>query len=554
MSVINNIFDVVNQAPKKNFGALVNRASQSNINSNTSYDNMYSNGFIFNQYSNLTTAFEIIQEIRAKQNRELFENRALSYVEDYSNYEDFMRQMNAETNSFRRLKDFVRKTSENLKSIVNLGGSIKNDRIKITQDDRGVFDFSLASQGLYRPVEYYSSDFQKKITQTGINPFEYLGLEKGVIPPEKVKKDINGVFVFEQKGQLFECERRQSGTTKVFNTFFDLCFLKTNPQGLFLPYLKSNKDKVFNGEGDVRLKYASSNKKSFLIYEKKNDNVKYVDIFVPINYVSVNDPSRAIAMLPAFLIALFLRDYGVQTRISAMRLGSDRSTHTTVSIAVKDYDDDIENAFDYVFNILSRQSVAGSFFAFFKVYCSNLGLQANPTRDMGANFDDVKYNLQDYINNMMNRYKNWIVVNKDKPFVNTRVTNPNFQFGIATTGYDISSGYGNINDILNNIHNIFFKFYYYIDFLSIEMLSIQEFVKNLYQRVNEDTFFKKLYTMPSDKKSMIEIIKTYVITILVEKYSIVEGGEYADTAEQKENKQKLFTEKVLLLNESLNSL
>jgi len=554
MSSLQNIFDVVNQAPKQYFVRYVNRASQSNISSTSLYDFMYVNGFTFNQFSGLKDAFDKIEEIRAKANKESYENSALNKVDMFQNYESFENDFNTETPNFRKLKKFIKNASQSLKSIINLGGSLKRDKIKITQDERGVFDFSLASQGLYRPVEYFSYDFESYIKNTKVNPYEYLGLENGVVPPELVFKNESGIFVFDFNGKRYSCERRQTGTTKVFNYFNNVCYLKSNPQGLILPYYINNKEKVFNGEGKIKLKYASSNKKSFLIYEKKNDNVKHVDIFIPVNFLTVNDSTRALALLPAFLVALFLRDYGVQTRISAMRMGTDGGVHTTISIAVKDYDDDIDNAYASVFNILGRESYAASFFAFFKVLCSNEGIQAPSTGDYSNSFGTVRYYQQSYINNMMQRYKNWIEVNKDKPFVNTRVTNPNFQFGIASEYSNIASAALKNSDILDNIHDIFFKFYYYIDFLSIEMLPMQEFVKNIYTRVNEDDFFKKLYTVPVQKKEIIDMLRTYVLTLLVEKYTIVSGGEYFDSLEQEAKKRQLFTEKVSTLNESLNSL
>jgi len=554
MSSLQNIFDVVNQAPKKSFVRYVNRASQSNISSNSRYDYMYINGFTFNQFTSLKDAFDKIEEIRAKAKKESYENYALNKVDMFQNYESFENDFNTETPNFRKLKKFIKNASQSLKSIINLGGSLKRDKIKITQDERGVFDFSLASQGLYRPVEYFSYDFESYNKNTKVNPYEYLGLENGVVPPELVFKNESGIFVFDFNGKRYSCERRQTGTTKVFNYFNNVCYLKSNPQGLILPYYINNKEKVFNGEGKIKLKYASSNKKSFLIYEKKNDNVKHVDIFIPVNFLTVNDSTRALALLPAFLIALFLRDYGVQTRISALRIGGDNGVHTTISIAVKDYDDDIDNAYESVFNILGRESYAETFFAFFKIFCSNEGGQGAISRNYRWSFSNYEYYKQPYINNMMQRYKNWIEVNKDKPFANTRVTNPNFQFGIATEYSNIASAALKNSDILDNIHDIFFKFYYYIDFLSIEMLPMQEFVKNIYTRVNEDDFFKKLYTVPVQKKEIIDMLRTYVLTLLVEKYTIVSGGEYFDSLEQQAKKRQLFTEKVSTLNESLNSL
>jgi hypothetical protein len=85
------------------------------------------------------------------------------------------------------------------------------------------------------------------------------------------------------------------------------------------------------------------------------------------------------------------------------------------------------------------------------------------------------------MNDMMQRYKNWAEENKDQTFFNSKVINPNFQFALSQS-YRYLSNKLDYALILDELHNIFYKYYYYMDFLAIEMLSMREFVKTLYKR------------------------------------------------------------------------
>jgi hypothetical protein len=93
-----------------------------------------------------------------------------------------------------------------------------------------------------------------------------------------------------------------------------------------------------------------------------------------------------------------------------------------------------------------------------------------------------------------------------------------------------------------------------MDFLAIEMVDMNEFVKNIYKRITEDDTFNKIFERPSDKKEIKNLIRQYVIAILVEKYQTVNGGFYSDNQEQINKKENGFKEKVLLLNEAVNNL
>jgi hypothetical protein len=560
--MVNNLFEAIQQAGKKPFLTYVNRWAASSISSNsTNFSNSSRNGFIFSQYKNLEDAFGFIEQVRNKPNKQSFENYALYMVGDpkYNDFKTFISEINKPSRPFEKIKKISKIVVENIKTLINLGGLYKNDRIIATQDSNGVFDFGLASLGLYRPIEFYSEELKKDIEKGVLkNPYFFQEFDNGVVMPDDVKKLVvgsNTFFVYTINGKDYYCERRQRGATKVYNTFSQECFLKANQDGIVITYDLVNQNKVFNGRGNAKLKYASNNKKSYLIYEKKDDSVKNVDIFMPINFLGktyVNNSSRGLALLPAFLIAATLEEFGIDSRISALRIGSDNSTMTTISIPVKDYNESSSDAFDKIYYLLSTSEYAETFFGFFKIYHTNDGIQATPSGKYISSFTDVQYWNRNYMNLMLQRYKNWIRVNKDQPFVNTKVVNENFQFALSTIESKIADSNITYDNILEYLHNVFYSFYYYMDFLAIEMLEMNDFVANLYKRVTEDPTFNKIFSRPSTKVEIKDMLRKYILSILTEKYQVVSGGSYADSQEQINEKDKKFQEKVLLLNEALN--
>lgn len=557
---LDNLFDVIKQIGQKPFADFVDISTKNTIGSNkTKYSEMSTNGFVFEQFKSLEDAFDKKELILNKPTKKRYEQDALDNVRDsqFKDFKSFTKYLDEPSKEFIKIKEVSKVFVENIKTLINLGGLFSNDRIIVTEDTRGVFDFGLASLGLYRPIEFYSKLlYEDIISGVVINPNGLLDLEIGVVNADFVNKKVAGAitnFVFTYNGKKYLCEKRQKGATKVFNSFSKECFLKPNKDGILITYYLSNKEKVYNGSGTSKLKYASSNKKSYLIYNKKDDSVKNVDIFVPVNFLGVNDSTRAIALLPAYLISASLEEFGIQSRISALRLGSDNETQITIAIPVKDYAESTKEAFNRTFSLLSKGDSANSFFAFHKIITENEGIQANPTKNTYTSFSYVYYQEQPYMNDMMQRYKNWAEENKDKSFFNSKVSNPNFQFALKQSKISLPSDL-DYPVILEQLHFMFFQFYYYMDFLAIEMLNMREFIKSVYTRFSEDVTFKKIYDVPKTKIEILDLIRAYVVTMLVQKYDVVYGGKYFDTPEQVKKKEDTFKEKIISLNEEINSI
>ena len=554
-----NIFDIVKRAKTKDFRTELSGWQKNSYVQSSTWEDLYRRGMNFKQFKSIDDSFKTIEEVRKDPSKFLKGIDALDYISSsiYDDSDSFIKDLNKEDKSNIQTKEISKNILENIKSFIQLGGLYANDRLIVTQDKRGMFDFGLASLGLYRPIEYYSDKLAQEI-KNGNTENKFINLADGIVDANKVEKNsfgLKSIFVYTQDGKSYQCEKRQKGTTSVYEKFSDKCELKPNKDGLYITYYK-NSDKVFNGENKTKLKYASTNKKSYLIYNKKDDNVKYVDLFMPINFLGSSNSVRALSLLPLYLIAGTLEEFGVQVRISAMRVGSDRGTTTAISIPVKEYNQSTTESFDRVFNLLAKSNKAGSYFAFFKVFESNTGIQAPPTKDGSDAFDQVRYYDASYMNDMMQRYKNWANENKDKDFVDTKVVNPNFQFSVPTVqGLPMDSGSVVDSDmIFANLHRTFFMFYYYMDFLAIEMIPMQNFVKAIDKRFTDDKSFKSLFEVPNTTKEKKELILNYVTTILKEKYAPVSGGFYEDTSEQTEKKDKDFESKLYNLKESVNSL
>jgi len=560
MVATQNIFEIVRQAPQKSFRDFFDVWEyEGRDTSNYSY--MFRNGFIYKQYSSFKSSFDFLEEVRADSGNFKYSKSALKNVKssEYNDYDSFSKALNLDSKDNAETKEVTLNILENIKSFIKLGGLYQNDKIKITEDKRGVFDFGLASLGLYRPIEFYSEELKKDIESKKVeNPFKISGNPNGVINPNDVKKNTfgeNTIFTFQFENKNYKCERRQRGATNVFNKFSNECDLKSNKDGIILTYYK-NSDKVFNGKGNVRLKYASSNKKSYLIYNKKDDDVKYVDLFMPINYIDSTDSTRALAFLPMYLIAGALEEFGIQVRLSALRIGTDEGTSITISIPVKEYNESTIEAFNRSFNLLAKSNIAGTYYAFHKIIVENEGVQAPPTEDNSPAFTNVKYTKRAYMNQMMQRYKNWAEINKEKDFINTKVSNPNFQFAMYTERYLDKADESFVTEeaIISNLHNVFFKFYYYMDFLAIEMLSMQNFVKAIYSRFVDDESFLSLFEIPSSTKGKQQLIRDYTLAMLNEKYALVSEGEYQDTNEQATKKTETKEQKLRLLDEAIQSI
>lgn len=178
---------------------------------------------------------------------------------------------------------------------LNLGGESEKSRITTTERPIGIFDFSLASNGLYRVQEYFS----EKLAREFPDKFKEFELPSGVVPVNLVKERTDrGTldFYYEDADGYFPLEREQRGTAA-----------------------------INQGVQGAKLDFATKTKKVYLTFKRNRGKVKYVEIY-SIFYYSTStstslqgDTEFAIRHIPAMMVAEYLESMGIMTRIYMTR-------------------------------------------------------------------------------------------------------------------------------------------------------------------------------------------------------------------------------------------
>ena len=545
-----NFWDLVAQTTKVDFENLNTRQTYSTY-SIDAYSSWFSRPMLFNQYTSVEDAFNAVKEAYDGDPTNTYFERAKSLLEIVSadssfNYDKVMESLNVRGPSVNVVEAILFSLKKNLKDIINLGGNCKKQRLIVTSDERGNFDFSLASQGLYRPIEFFRDAYTKSGQD---NEFEFTREPFGIIPPDRVFKERNGqnAFYFVAKnGKEYTCERRQKGTTIVFEKLRDKCYLRQNDQGIVLPYSLQTPDKVFNGEKPYRLKYASRNKKVYLQFQRQEESTKYVDIFIPVNLIASDNSSvKLFNTLMPIMVASALQEFGIQVRISAVRNGNrdDSLPFQTASVVLKDYTESMDEKVPLIINLLTKRDFQQYFFGALLNVQGDEGKQTDASgqpiyaRDKAILMDRLLYNSKDGMVNLFMRYKNWVNANVGKPYVNTKVKNQNFQFltHIRNENDFYTSEKATPAVIATQLPYLMYEFYWHMDYLAIEFVPIPQFVASLFTRFEEDENFRKLYDVPS-RSRVKNIIREYVANILTYKYYSTTSGSFADSIDEMKQK------------------
>jgi len=201
-----------------------------------------------------------------------------------------------------RIRDYSRKYDDEIAPILfemgmkfNLGGEQDKSRLETTSRPIGVFDFSLASKGLYRVQEYYSQELAIDYP----NLFDTFELPSGIVPPNLVDNiTIGGVknFVYNHNGKMYVLDKRQKGTTA-----------------------------INDGIKDSKLKFATTTKDVYLKFKRVGGKVKYAEIYSLFYFSTLSgDAEYAIRHLPALMTAQYFESMGIKTRVYMTRFCNPR--------------------------------------------------------------------------------------------------------------------------------------------------------------------------------------------------------------------------------------
>tara|TARA_B100000963_G_C22633825_1_gene676442 strand:- start:1202 stop:2887 length:1686 start_codon:yes stop_codon:yes gene_type:complete len=470
----------------------------------------------------------------------------------YPKYSDFKNEIETSNSAINNAIEVLGNITANIKEIINIGGLIEKDKIKVTQDDRGLFDFSLASQGLFRPIEFYSHEFYNYLKNTETtDPFVFFNNPIGIIPDKKVNK-IGNKYIFSFTGIEFECERRQKGATKVFETFESECFLNETENKIITTYSLADPKKVFNGKGKIKLKYSSTNKKCYLVYDEKNASARYVDFYVPANYVNDNNSYCIMSLFSQILASAILENYGIQTRISIIRCGFTNygSTYDKMSInaavPIKNYNETIQESYIKVFNVAANGSLLSTLFAGLK---NKIEYENNVSKSCRGGFNKIQYRNYAYMVSLLERYKNFLIKNPKLNYTKTISDNfmavNNLERNIEYSKYEFEFSELFLDE---NIQLILFKLYLNIDSIAIELNDMSEFVEQIKQRLSENEYLQTAFKINiTDSSDFNYILFEYVKLIIRLKYVPIDGksASYGDTPQQRIELNDKFDKKLL---------
>ena len=192
---------------------------------------------------------------------------------------------------------------------LNLGGD--NEKTKIEFSDRpiGVFDFSLASQQLFRVQEFYSDTLAKQKPDLFL---EY-ELPAGVVPNYFVDKELQGentVFFYydANENNKYYVEKRQKGLTQAL--LDDPTLGVKILGGMLIP------SKPVKG-----VKFSSNTKKPYVKYKRRGGKVRYVEIYSINYYTAMTDSNffMAVRHLPAVMVAEYLEKMGTMCKFYITR-------------------------------------------------------------------------------------------------------------------------------------------------------------------------------------------------------------------------------------------
>ena len=187
----------------------------------------------------------------------------------------------------QELTDFLKRAKDLFREI-NIGGAFEKDRLIATDLQIGVFSFDLASQGLYRPMEYFSPDLNRLI-------------DPDLVISTKVADTDDYVFTYKEDGEVYVLIQQQEGTKAVADGEKESLVFRT----------RTKKVNLFRGG------------KKAISDEDTNQDAKFVDLFCKVGGLAYYTPTMLrYRTLPMIMTAYFLQTAVIKCAINAVIAGS----------------------------------------------------------------------------------------------------------------------------------------------------------------------------------------------------------------------------------------
>lgn len=374
-------------------------------------------------------------------------------------------------------------------SKVNMGGAFEKSKLIITDDKRGIFDFGLASKGLYRLPEFFSDELKKE------SPLEFIQELPGVVPPDFVRTNQLEQFWYDSVSlnKSFLLERRQKGTTNMLDVNRDAkIILDENGMMYTDPLFYKN----------AKLEFATTTKKSYIMFEKKGGKAKMVDLYVGVGGLqSLSYQGFLARAMPLFLCARFFESVGIKTRINATRMYREGSKFFTLTYPIKDYGQDID------FNWLAINTADPRWFRWnLWKYTSALS-QLDTLGGDSQGYGSTVYGGTE-LYECFNRYKNWYfeqMKNGKQPELS------------VDRNLMIAGGLPNPDDSsLTNLGEISEEFYRILDIVDFQFNKPEKAAQRIYDRMK----------LENPNVRSVDV-KTYITKVAAQANLFPESGQYA---------------------------
>jgi len=425
---------------------------------------------------------------------------------------------------------------DKLISDIDFKGSTKKSRLKITSDPRGIFDFGLASKGLYEEKEYFSKELADE------SPDEFNGYKEvlsGLVPDERVESKINtdpaDILIYG-------------------DVSFWYVSSKSKKKYILTQQNKNQRLEELNGLPIGSMKeFSSTIRRSYLITEKKSGKPKMVDLYFP-----KNQGISFVALCSMIMAVKFFDSIGVKTRVLLSRIYEKWPSMNIITYPVKDYNE----AIDYNAIAMAADD------KWWDVICfcnSQIAIKeisesspSSPLSDYKA-VGSIPINERS-MNDLFCRYRNWYFESMEKGLV------PKLQIDkkLLIYGLNYNVRGKDIKDENNKKATIKY-FYKIIDKVEFQFSEPYVVCSRIYKRMVEEEiqeFMKTLLYINADDSEKVELLKSkknyyitqfknYVQNLLLDSYIYPETGYYAEKKEDAIKLEEELDSKLKILSEFL---
>lgn len=505
---------------------------------------------VFSYYSSLDELFETYKQ---KGQEEI--SRGNYSPQDYTdaNFKTFVPDLYPNTQELIGLIE----NFSSFKDSIDSGGAFKKSRIKLSEDKRFMFSFSLASKGLIRVPEYYSDEIATKFPKM----FNSVGTAKddptmvaGVVDTNIVESRPLGngqTYFFVNIDKEYPLRQQQKGTAKMLEINSSAILTQTDG-GMFFTEPSFYQD--------FSLVFSSSFKKSYLEMPKEGGNAPAVDIYVPFDMYN-GLLTKIVPAIPLILACEFLMRARIKVRINVMRpilVRYNEMSSSIVAFPIKDFSDPIDwNKLA----ILRGLQDAGRLVTEANAYINQSNMGVYETRrgtQLGIALDGFGRNKASYADFMMydnetmlqeefGRYKNWFRKEVEEGRIKSKLVEKPLMLTFSTSGllgadFDLAKP-EDYPDKVEKIENGFFEILDSIDLYYNKKEG--EVVRRILKRFEQ-----------KDPTSAGNDAKKYIIKLIGKVYRDYEpkSGAYPSSNEELQKANENYTNKLKRVSEEFKKL